>query len=332
VTTSNNKVLVTGATGFLGRRTVEILVEQGFQVRALVRTSSKAGNLAHLDVEIMQGDVADSESLEPAFEGIDYVVHAAADTSGTEEGARKVTIGGTRNILDLSAFHQVRKLVYISSCSVYGVVDCKDGQVIDENTSLESLPEQRGIYSWAKLEAEKLVTEHMENGKAAIVCLRPGTIYGPRGEDFSPMLGYALNNKIFIIIHKNGFIMPLVYIDNLIHAIITVMVQEKSTGQVYNVVDSQQIDKKEYIDKYIRKRYPDAWCFYLPYNLLSILVSMQEKAFSMLRMKPFLSSYRLISSQKPVIYDSTKIMNNLGWRTKTAFQDAVERMMEYEKK
>ena len=329
---TRNKVLVTGATGFLGRRTVEMLVERGFQVRALVRTPSKAGNLAHLDVEVVQGDVADSESLEPAFEGIDYVVHAAADTSGTEEGARKVTIGGTRNILDLSASHQVRKLVYISSCSVYGSVDYKDGQMIDESTLLERLPEQRGIYSWAKLEAEKLVTEHMENGKAEIVCLRPGTIYGPRGEDFSPMLGYGLNNKIFIIIHKNGFIMPLVYIDNLVHAIITAMVQEKSAGQVYNVVDSQQIDKKEYIDKYIRKQYPDAWCIYVPYNLLSSLVSIQEKTFKTLRIKPFLSSYRLISSQKPVIYDSTKIMNHLGWQPEIPFQDAVERMMEYGKR
>ena len=307
-------------------------MERGFQVRALVRTPSKAGNLAQLEVEILQGDVADSESLKPAFEGIKYVVHAAADTSGTEEGARLVTIGGTKNILDLCSSHQIKKLIYISSCSVYGTAAYEDRQLVNEDFPLESSPELRGIYSWAKLEAEKIVLDYTNQNKANIVCLRPGTIYGPGGENFSPMLGFALKNKIFTVIRKNGFIMPLVYIDNLVRAIITAMVQDKSTGHVYNVVDSQKIDKKEYIDKYIRNLFPGAWCFYLSYNFLSAVVSMQETAFKMLHMKPALSIYRLSSSQKPVIYDSSKIMNHLGWRSKIVFQDAVKRIMEYEKK
>jgi 2-alkyl-3-oxoalkanoate reductase len=325
------RVLVTGATGFLGRRTAEMLIKQGFSVRALVRTPSKAGNLARLGAEIAQGDVTDPDSLKPAFEDIDYVIHAAADTSGTEQGARQVTINGTRNILDLCASRPVKKLIYISSCSVYGSADYKDGQVVDENSPLEGFPERRGIYSWAKLEAEKIVMDYMNQDKVRAVCLRPGTIFGHGGENFSPMMGFTWKNKVFIVINMEGFTLPLVYIDNLIQAIIAAMVQDKSTGHVYNVVDSQQIGKKEYMDKFIRKLFSGAWCFYVPYSLLSSAVSLQETLFSLLNRKPLLTKYRLISSQKLVIFDASKIINHLGWNPSFSYEQAVEEIVAQDK-
>ena len=330
--TSRGRVLVTGATGFLGRRTVEMLLERGFQVRALVRTPSKIGNLAHLGAEIVQGDVTNPASLKPAVSNINYVIHAAADTSGSEEGARMVTIGGTRNILEHCAARQDKKLVYISSCSVYGVADYKDGQVVDETSSLEQCPERRGVYSWAKLEAEKIVLDYMRQGKVRAVCLRPGTIYGPGGENFTPMLGSSFKNKVFVIIHKKGFILPLVYVDNLVQAIIAALVQEKSMGQTYNVVDPRRIGKKEYMVTFIRKLYPGAWRVYLPYGLLHAAVGLQEWVFGMLKRKPFLTRYRLVSSQISKIYDSSKIMNHLGWQPSFTFEQAVASILGHKKK
>jgi len=325
---SRGKVLVTGATGFLGRRIVEVLFGHGWQVRALVRTPSKIGSLAHLGAEIASGDLTNPASLKSAVSGIDYVVHAAADTSNTEEGARKVTIGGTRNILELCALHPVKKLVYVSSCSVYGVADREENQILDEDAPLERFSERRGIYSWAKLEAEKIVLNYMDQEKVRAVCLRPGTIYGPGGENFSPMLGFNFKNKVFVIIHKNGFILPLVYIDNLVIAVIASLVQEKSIGQVYNVVDPQRVGKKEYMDTFIRKLYPGARCLYVPYDLLSAATGLQEILFKTIRRNPMLSRYRLISSQKPIIYDSSRIMDHLGWQPVTSFLEAAAKSIE----
>jgi nucleoside-diphosphate-sugar epimerase len=156
----------------------------GFSVHALVRKTSTIGDLQRPEVDLHFGDVSDARSMEPSLADVDYVVHAAVDTSGTEEGARNVTIGGTLNILDLCAKLGVKKLIYISSCSVYGTSGCSDGQIIDESSPTEQYPERRGLYSWAKLEAEKLVLSAMAEGKIAITCLRPGTIYGPRSENF----------------------------------------------------------------------------------------------------------------------------------------------------
>ncbi len=121
----SKNIVVTGATGFLGRSVVKMLVAKGYRVCALARKQSNVELLKELGVEIYYGDIGDRDSIESAFHNIDFVVHAAADTAGDKEGGDKNTIQGTQNIVDLCRQYSVKKLIYISSCSVYGVVDYK---------------------------------------------------------------------------------------------------------------------------------------------------------------------------------------------------------------
>lgn len=324
------EVLVTGASGFLGRRIVEVLVERGIPIRALVRKTSRVDHLRLPGVTLVHGDVTDAQSLVPAFNGIDYVVHAAAGNKGTDDEIRRATVEGTRNILDCCALNPIRKLVYISSCSVYGVADYVKGSILDENASLENFPERRGVYSLAKLEAEKLVTAFMALKKTPTVCLRPGTIYGPGGENYTPMVGFSLGNKVFAVIGCGGMVLPLIYIDNLVEAILVAMVDEKSSGQVYNVVDPQQVNKKQYMDALIRQLYPRALYVCVPIALLSAVVTVYEKMAGLLRVKPFLTSYRLASSQNSVFYNSSKIKADLGWLPLFTFEEAARRIVAHQ--
>ena len=324
------EVLVTGASGFLGRRIVEMLVERGIPIRALVRKTSRVDHLCLPGVTLVYGDVIDVHSLAAAFNGIDYVVHAAAGNKGTDEEIRQVTVEGTRNILDCCALNSIRKLVYISSCSVYGVADYEEGSIIDENASLERFPKRRGVYSFAKLEAEQLVAAYIASKKVPVVCLRPGTIYGSGGENYSPMVGFSFRNKVFVVIGNGRMVLPLVYIDNLVEAILIAMAEEKSTGQVYNVVDPQQVNKKQYMEEFICQLYPRSMCVYVPLNLLYAVVTAQEKMAGLLRMKPFLTSYRLASSQNPVLYNSSKICADLGWHPFFTFEEAVSRIVAHQ--
>jgi nucleoside-diphosphate-sugar epimerase len=323
--------LVTGASGFLGSRTVAILSEQGCCVHALVRKTSRTGHLLLPKVTIFHGDVAEAESLKSAFEGAEYVIHTAADTGGSEEGGKLSTIRGTKNILALCEQYKVKKLVYISSCNVYGVVDYGNDQVVTEESSLERFPEKRGPYSHAKLEAEQLVTRVMEKGTVPIVCLRPGTIYGPGGDIYTPMMGFSLGNKLFAVIGNGRFVLPLVYVDNLVEAIVVAMEKSNSTNKIYNVVDPVKVTKREYMERLIKKLYPDSRTVYIPFTILKMIVYSQEILFEAMKRRPVLTMYRLISSQKPILYDVTKISDELAWKPPVSVEAAFDNLIKYEK-
>ncbi|MGV1098219.1 NAD-dependent epimerase/dehydratase family protein [Thiovibrio sp. JS02] len=323
-------VLVTGASGFLGKRLVKMLLRDGYRVRALVRKLSNIEQLRMVGAEIFYGDVACEKSLEPAFSGVDYVVHAAADTGGSEEEGKISTIQGTKNILKFCRNAAVKRMVYISSCSVFGVADYKAGERVTEDSSLERFPERRGAYSLYKLEAEKIVSQAMAAGDVPCVCLRPGLIYGPGGEVFTPMMGFSLA-ELYVVIGDGTFVLPLTYVDNLCSVILTAMRREQSVGKTYNVVDPEQVTKREYMERLVKKLHPNAHTLYFPYSLLNFIVFCQEKIFQLLKRKPFLTRYRLKSSQNPVIFDPSMVMNDLGWQPPLAVQEAFAALLNSEK-
>lgn len=329
--TTSAKVLVTGATGFLGQRLVKRLVADGYRVRALARKESNISALNKLEVEIVIGNVCDRSSVVEAVKGVDAVVHAAAGTRETAMDCNAATVQGTRNILDACRMCCVRKLVYISSCSVYGVADYRDGQLITEDSSLERFPERRGDYSASKQYAEQLVVETMNQKTFPIVILRPGTIMGPGGELFTPMFGFNLLNKAFVVIGNGRFILPFAYVDNVAEAIIESIRNGNADNQIFNVVDQERIDKKEYMKQVMRVLYPETPIVYFPYFLLYVIVWLQELLFKAIGRGPILSRYRLITSQRPIVYDSSKIRTMLGLRQSVSMADALDKMVQSEK-
>jgi nucleoside-diphosphate-sugar epimerase len=326
-------VLVTGASGFLGSRTVAVLSQHGCAVRALVRKTSRTDHLCLPNVTIFRGDVGDAESMKPAFEGVEHVIHAAADTSGNKEEGTLSTIQGTKNILALCQQYQVEKLIYISSCSVYGVSDYKEGEVVTEESSLERFPDKRGSYSDCKFRAEQLVVRAMGEGTVPIICLRPGTIYGPGGDVYTPMLGLSLGSKIFAVIGDGRFVLPLVYVDNMVEAILVAMSNQNqnSTSTIYNVVDPGKVTKKQYMEGLVKKLFPGARTVYVPFGLLKALVFLQEIVFKAVKRQRVLTTYRLVSSQKPVVYDAVRITSDLAWKPPVTVETAFNAVVEYER-
>lgn len=324
---AGGKILVTGGTGFLGRRLTQRLVDEGYPVRVLARTTSNIEFLKRLGVEIVLGDVGDLASVKRALNGIAVLIHAAAGTSGSEHDCETGTIQGTRNVLEACKTQGIEKLVYISSCSVYGVADYEPHQVVTEESSLERFPERRGHYSASKQRAETLVTEAMKAGDFPIVVLRPGTIYGPGGEIFTPMLGLSHANKLFLVFGNGQFALPLVYVDNVADAVLQCLKIPDADHQIFNVVDTEGITKKCYMEGLVKKLYPHSHLIYFPYWLLYGLTWVQEQVFRVLRRPPFLTTYRLVSSQRPIRYDSSKIAHMIGWRPRVTFDQAVAELV-----
>jgi len=325
-TASAVRVLVTGGTGLIGRALVARLLDDGYSVRVLARRLSNTAGLEAMGAEVLRGDVTDRESFGAAMAGARTVVHLAAGTNDAGSDAWTATVEGTRHLLALAEAHRPLRLVYVSSCSVYGVTDYAEGTVVTEDAPLERHPHRRGQYSAAKLEAERLVTARMQAGGVPTVVLRPGTVYGPGADLFPAILGVS-TGSIAVVLGDGGSVLPYVYLDNVVEAIVRAMTHAEAPGQVFNVVDPEPLTKRRYVDAVFRRVRPDALVVYLPLVIVTVLVAVLEAAFGAVGRRPPLTRYRVAASQRRIVYDSGRIMARLGWRPVVALADALDRLV-----
>ena len=171
-------ILVTGATGHIGNVLVRKLVEKGEKVRALVWRGEDTTPIQGLDVETIEGDVLDPESLKPAFKGVNKVFHLAGIISimpGRNPMVRRVNVEGTRNILAAALRAGVERLVYTSS--IHAIQRAPHGTVIDETLPFD-VDNPYGAYDSSKAEASVEVQKAAAQGlDAVIVC--PTGVIGP---------------------------------------------------------------------------------------------------------------------------------------------------------
>jgi dihydroflavonol-4-reductase len=183
---ASNRVLVTGATGFLGHNLVTQLAGAGYAVRALVRESSDTRHLRELGAELCVGNVRDSAAVNAAVEGCTVVVHAAGlfRLWGDAREFERTNVEGTAYVLEAALRQSVQKLVHISTAAVAG--SPPPGTVIDEETPSHPVD----AYQRSKVDGENLVRMYYKNARLPAVILRPGAFYGPWGR-------YAFNRLFF---------------------------------------------------------------------------------------------------------------------------------------
>jgi nucleoside-diphosphate-sugar epimerase len=124
-----------------------------------------------------------------------------------------------------------------------------------------------------------------------------------------------------------GYRMPVVFVDNLVDAVVMSMENDEAVGQIFNVVDAERIDKRTYVDRVVRRADPRARVLYIPYPVFYAMTWVQERLFGLLKRAPALTCYRLMSSQKSVEYDSSFISRRLGWRSLVSVADGTDRLV-----
>lgn len=173
------KVLVTGATGFLGGWLVKRLLAEGHDVRIIKRAFSSLDELAGLKLDIFAGDVTDTASLVSACHGVDTVFHLAGligYSRAQREAMHKVNVVGTRNVIEACRARDVRKLVHLSSVVAIGA--SFDGTPLNEESPYNVAHLRLGYFD-TKHEAEALVRTAVLEGHLDAVMINPSTIYGP---------------------------------------------------------------------------------------------------------------------------------------------------------
>ncbi len=218
-TTGNGKrrrVLLTGASGFIGCRVAEILaLRDGWEVRALVHNPANATRLARLPVEMVQADLGAAADIRRLVEGCDAVVHCAVGTAyGDRQKIYDVTVGGTRELARAALAAGAGRFVHISTIAVHGP-EVKG--VLDESAPV--CPPPGDDYGGSKAEAERAVLEAVRDGLSATI-LRPARVYGPFGQTFINRPVEALARGGFRLLGAADGPAGMVYVDNVAEMIV----------------------------------------------------------------------------------------------------------------
>lgn len=225
------RVLVTGATGFLGSHLCRSLVSSGHNVSVLLRPSSRANTLDSLKFIKIVGDITERDSLDNAVSGQDVVVHAAAHVlcwRHVRDEQNDVNIYGTKNIVDACIKHSVRRLVYISSIAAIGIPAASE--IPADETFRFNLLGSGLNYHVSKYLAEEEVLTGVQQGLDAVI-VNPGSIFGPL---LGKYRGKQMIDKVklkHIIFHFRGGLSP-VHILDVVDGIIQAM-QKGEKGKRY---------------------------------------------------------------------------------------------------
>ena len=237
------RILITGATGFIGSRLATRSLEMGHEVVAYGQTNTDAeqANLARLEaagVRPVLASVTDRDRLEAALEGVDLIFHLAAaqhEANVPDRHFHEVNVEGTRHVLEAAEAAGVRRYVHGSTIGVYG--EAADG-VIDEHTP----PRPANIYGRTKLEAEGVVREHADRLPVTIV--RISETYGP-GDRRLLKLFRAIRKRAFFMIGSGENLHQLIHVDDLIDGMYLAAEQEAALNDTFNLVGREVLSTRE---------------------------------------------------------------------------------------
>ena len=230
------RILVTGATGFIGSRLCELLsLEHRVPYRALVRNFARAARIARLEAELVAGDMLDAGSLARAVEGCDAVVNLAHADDKTAEKQ-------TALLVDACARAGVRRFVHISSMAVHGPSP-KLAEVTESTAPIERWDEP---YSDAKAAAEAVVSAAAKRGTLATVILRPTIVYGPFSFFVTPIVQDARRGTISLIDGGRG-LCNAVYVDDVCDAIMAALDRDEAVGAAFLINGDTRLTWRDFI-------------------------------------------------------------------------------------
>ena len=324
------RVLVTGATGYLGRHLVASLVRCGAEVVAVVRDRSRVSRELERQTTVVEADLRDTDALAAAMEDVDAVFHCAAVTRNNVpwEVHQATNIDGTRAVFAAALRAGVGRVIHISSIVVYGLDAPPAGQAIDETACYARDDDRWAHYLISKREADKLAFAfHREDGLPVTV-IRPGVIYGPGGGR-TVGRGLAEVGPLRLSIGAGRNALPFTYIDNLVDALLLAVVTPEAVGQAYNIVDNPAVPVRDYVAAGASMAHEHVVVLPVPPAVLSgvagALEGRQRRAGS--EIPPRLSRFVVRSATSDIRYDATKAARELGWQPAVDWREGISRSL-----
>lgn len=330
----NYKILVTGASGFIGSFLVEEGLAEGMQVWAGVRKSSSRKYLQDERIRFAELDFTDSDRLSSQLQkhktehgGWDYIIHCAGVTKCIDKAGFEIgNYWATRHFIEtLVSLDMVPKnFIFISSLSVFGPVREKDYSPICET----DIPAPNTAYGISKLNTEKYL-QGLKN--FPYVIFRPTGVYGPREKDYFLMVESICNHVDFVAGYKRQDI-TFIYVKDLVQAVY-LAIKKNVTYRSYFVSDGEVYNSRTFSDL-IRKELGNPWMirFVCPLPLLKIISSVVN-LFSRFTHKPSTlngDKYNIMK-QRNWRCDITPVIRELGYRPEYNLERGVKETIRWYK-
>ena len=325
------KVLVTGATGFLGYRLVETLSRCGVDVVAFVRDKTRVSSQLDRQAKIVCGDVRDAAAVAAAMQDIAVVYHCAGITSNALPWTSHlaVNVHGTENVLQAALTARVQRVIHISSVMVYGSLASQSRGLIDESTPYAQKPHKWAHYLRSKLEADRLAFTYWHEHALPVTVIRPGILYGP-GVIWPISRRLVQIGKLGLMIGNGQNHLPYTYIDNVVDGLLLAAMAPQAIGQAYNVVDEPKFTLRELIVQSAQLQGERPTVLAVPSFMLLTAAALLELKSSIAGAKtsPGLSRFAIRSACRDLRYDTSRARKELGWQPAVSPEEGLQQTVE----
>jgi nucleoside-diphosphate-sugar epimerase len=331
----DDPILITGASGFIGSRLVETVLDLGFRnLFCFVRPSSKVAHLEAIanrrgnaaKIVIVRGNLQSRDDCIAATRDVAVIFHLARSRGEKSfPDAFMNSVVTTRNLLEASMRHKsLKRFVNVSSFAVYANTKKPHWRLLDETCPVETRPELRGDpYCFAKVKQDEIVAEYGRRFEIPYVTVRPGYVYGPGNESIASRVGID-TFKIFLHLGGSNTI-PFTYVDNCTEAIALAGLKKGVDGDVFNVVDDDLPSSRQFLRLY-KQNVKNFKSIYVPHVLSYALSYLWERysTWSEGQLPPVFNRRHWHAFWKKTRYSNEKLKTRLGWKPKVSMETGLK--------
>ncbi|MEX0612197.1 MAG: NAD-dependent epimerase/dehydratase family protein [Pirellulales bacterium] len=325
---AGTNVLITGATGLVGRHFARRAAEAGYEVQAMVRRGSDRSALDGVPVRFVEGDLAQPETLPAALAEADVVVHAAAHVGdwGPAEKYRAINVVALEHMLYAAERHgRLRRWIQISSLGVY---PARHHYGTDETVP----PDTTGLdgYTQTKAEAELVIQRHIRDHGLPAVILRPGFIYGAGDRHALVRIIERIQAGKMKFLGRGDRVLNNTAVENLCDAILLAIEKPGIEGEIFNIRDERLVTREEFVNTiadYLGKPHPR----HVPERLGRLLVGPIE-TIARLRGRqtpPLLTRAQIKFMTLNLDFSIAKAKRLLGYRPRVDFRDGIAAALDH---
>lgn len=318
------RAFVTGGSGFVGRRLIPALREQGHTVRALGRSPASMDVVRQAGAEPVEGDLSSVDALKRGMEGCEVVFHSAATVKqwGPRSEFFEGNVRGTENVLEAARAVGIKRLVHVSTEAV--LVDGSPLVNVDETRPLPERP--IGHYTSTKGAAERLVVS-VNSPEMTTVVVRPRFIWGKGDTSVLPILVDAVKSGRFRWVDGGTFKTSTCHVANCVEGMI--LAAEKGRGgQVYFLTDGEPVVFRDFITSLLKTQGVDPGNKKIPFGLSMGLAMVSELLWNFLPLPghPLITRQELLLAGREVTVNDAKARQELGYEGKMTLQAGLREM------